>query len=315
MPAGNTYQFDPSVGLPSRQTVPTSGSMPIGGGSPNVSHSMGGGGGGFDYAGAAGTAAPIMAAIFGGGDNKSAQQASGNSDQLASMAKMMFGEGHGATDQALTYLMHVAGGDPTALLNATAPERGRVLDQYDTAKKALMFTPRGGGQASATADLEASKAATMTSQTATARTSAVNALAQIGAQESAQGTAGLNSAIQGQESAAARQDKQDQASGSAWGTIISIGLMAAMAASHSSLKEAITPTEIDPQKALAGIRRLELRKWQYKGDGVTHMGPMAEDFKDIFGVGDGITLHPADVFGVCLAVMKALASEGKRATP
>jgi hypothetical protein len=52
------------------------------------------------------------------------------------------------------------------------------------------------------------------------------------------------------------------------------------------------------------LKELPLYTWQYKGDNITHFGPIAEEFKEKFGVGDGKTLHLADVMGVVLAAGK-----------
>jgi len=75
-----------------------------------------------------------------------------------------------------------------------------------------------------------------------------------------------------------------------------------MAVSSKELKEDIEP--LDRTRALAGLKKLNLYNWKYKGNKTKHMGPMAEDFKRIFGVGDGKTLHLADVMGVTLAAAK-----------
>jgi hypothetical protein len=53
-----------------------------------------------------------------------------------------------------------------------------------------------------------------------------------------------------------------------------------------------------------GLRKLRIFNWEYKGDNTKHIGPMAQDFKKIFGVGDGKTLHPADIFGVIIGAEK-----------
>lgn len=64
------------------------------------------------------------------------------------------------------------------------------------------------------------------------------------------------------------------------------------------------------------LRELPLYKWSYAADpeGLTHMGPMAQDWKETFGVGDGTHIHPIDVVGVMLASMKDLAKEVRLAT-
>jgi hypothetical protein len=63
---------------------------------------------------------------------------------------------------------------------------------------------------------------------------------------------------------------------------------------------------VSSQDILTKLEELVLFRWKYKGEDVVHLGPMAEDFQRLFGVGDGKTLHPVDVFGVLLAAAKAL---------
>ena len=76
---------------------------------------------------------------------------------------------------------------------------------------------------------------------------------------------------------------------------------ATMFASSRTLKERIVPVE---GTVAAKLSTLPIYKWSYKGDKTRHLGPMAEEFRDTFGVGDGMTLHPIDLFGVMLASMK-----------
>jgi hypothetical protein len=52
------------------------------------------------------------------------------------------------------------------------------------------------------------------------------------------------------------------------------------------------------------LKELPLYTWKYKGDDTTHMGPIAEEFHEKFGIGDGKTLHLADVMGVMLGATK-----------
>ena len=56
---------------------------------------------------------------------------------------------------------------------------------------------------------------------------------------------------------------------------------------------------------------LPIYSWEYTEpslvDGQMHMGPTAEDFRDTFGVGDGISIHLIDVMGVGLAAMSEMA--------
>jgi hypothetical protein len=79
----------------------------------------------------------------------------------------------------------------------------------------------------------------------------------------------------------------------------------AMAASSRELKEDIKPVKgRDASKLTKYLKDLPLYTWKYKGDKTKHFGPIAEEFKDIFGIGDGKTIHLADVMGLTLAVAK-----------
>ena len=77
--------------------------------------------------------------------------------------------------------------------------------------------------------------------------------------------------------------------------------------SSRDFKEDIELLEDD--EILASIENIGLHRWRYKGDSTTHMGPMAEDFQETFKVGDGKTIHLADVIGITLASNKALAKK------
>jgi hypothetical protein len=79
----------------------------------------------------------------------------------------------------------------------------------------------------------------------------------------------------------------------------------ASAISHSSLKENIAPAD----GILDKLERMHINTWHYKGDAVKHVGPMAEQFHELFGVGDGVTLNLVDVMGVLLGAMKELVIE------
>src|SRR5262245_53292081 len=53
----------------------------------------------------------------------------------------------------INYLRQLTGSNPSAVMDATRPERARVLDQYDTARKTISeFGPRGGGTTSTLAE-------------------------------------------------------------------------------------------------------------------------------------------------------------------
>lgn len=55
------------------------------------------------------------------------------------------------------------------------------------------------------------------------------------------------------------------------------------------------------------LKRLSITKWNYKGEKQKHIGPTAEDFRDIYGVGDGKTIHMVDYLGVIMGTLKEMA--------
>lgn len=66
------------------------------------------------------------------------------------------------------------------------------------------------------------------------------------------------------------------------------------------------------------LRKLELLRvphWEYVGDGPgdgTHLGPMADQFKQLFNLGNSATtINVIDALGVCMASIKALSSKVK----
>lgn len=81
----------------------------------------------------------------------------------------------------LEHFRNLMGSDPNAVLDATRQERGRVLDQYDTARRAIAhFGPRGGGTTSALAESRFAQAESLADITSTARRDAVGNAAQLG---------------------------------------------------------------------------------------------------------------------------------------
>jgi len=68
-------------------------------------------------------------------------------------------------------------------------------------------------------------------------------------------------------------------------------------------------TEIDAREMLELVSRLPVTRWNYKADdpAVQHIGPTAQDFKRIFGVGgDDRSTSTVDPAGVALAAIKGL---------
>lgn len=76
---------------------------------------------------------------------------------------------------------------------------------------------------------------------------------------------------------------------------------------------------IDHSDILNRVERLEVKEWEYDPEKVgaawakdnvgKHIGPMADQFKEIFGLGDSDkTINMIDAFGVCLSAIKALSA-------
>ena len=74
--------------------------------------------------------------------------------------------------------------------------------------------------------------------------------------------------------------------------------------------------DITHEATLIKIEDLPVERWRYKeglglGDS-DHIGPYAEDFKETFGVGDGVTINLLDAVGVGLSATKGLAKKVKK---
>ncbi len=71
---------------------------------------------------------------------------------------------------------------------------------------------------------------------------------------------------------------------------------------------------IDRQELLEKIAELDITRWNYKvdSDSVTHIGPMAQDFYELFGVGvDDKSISTLDPSGIALAAVQALYAKSK----
>lgn len=95
--------------------------------------------------------------------------------------------------------------------------------------------------------------------------------------------------------------------GASAATGFKIGGAASVMASSRDYKENNEPTS--SKGILKKLGKLNIEKWNYKEDDIKHLGPMAEDFKEIFGVGDGKTIALVDVVGVVLSSIKALSEQ------
>ncbi len=75
--------------------------------------------------------------------------------------------------------------------------------------------------------------------------------------------------------------------------------------SDRNAKEAIKP--VSARDVLAKVVTLPMSTWRFKGTSDTHMGPMAQDFRAAFGLGqDERTITHVDGQGVALAAIQGL---------
>lgn len=96
--------------------------------------------------------------------------------------------GQAVTTPAVNYLTDVLSSNPAAILDATRQERGRVIDQYDTARRAIAnFGPRGGGTTSTLAESRFDQAESLADITSSARRDAVSAAGDLGTRLTALG--------------------------------------------------------------------------------------------------------------------------------
>jgi hypothetical protein len=80
--------------------------------------------------------------------------------------------------------------------------------------------------------------------------------------------------------------------------------------SSRALKEAFEP--VDVEEVLAKITDLQIHEWTYKTDpeGRRHVGPTAEDFLAVFGLGsDGKYVYPIDLQGITMAAVQGLSAK------
>jgi hypothetical protein len=100
---------------------------------------------------------------------------------------------------------------------------------------------------------------------------------------------------------------------SMWGSAAS-GMVTAlmMAGMFSSRRLKDILDVVDNHRMVDLMERLSVYSWKYKHDSVPHIGPMAEDFREIFGIGDGTTIQYGDAIGVLFGVVRGLVFELRR---
>ena len=86
-----------------------------------------------------------------------------------------------------------------------------------------------------------------------------------------------------------------------------LALQASTAPSDRKLKEQFVA--IDAQTILTRVSKLPIATWNYKAEGqdVRHIGPMAQDFMTLFGVGqDDKHINLVDANGIAFAAIQGL---------
>lgn len=103
------------------------------------------------------------------------------SQQSNMQGQRLTGMGTEALQPAMQYLQQLLGADPQGILEATRADRGRVIDQYDAARKAVEnFAPRGGGTTSSLAQSRFQQAESLADITSSARQTAVGQAGALG---------------------------------------------------------------------------------------------------------------------------------------
>lgn len=103
------------------------------------------------------------------------------SQDASQQGNQLTGMGTEALAPAMRYLQQILGTDPQGVLEATRADRGRVIDQYDSARKAVEnFAPRGGGTTSSLASSRFQQAESLADITSSARRSAVATAGELG---------------------------------------------------------------------------------------------------------------------------------------
>lgn len=156
----------------------------------------GGAGAGFTIGGpwgaAAGAGLGFLGGFFGGDDDPEGFSTDNPEHQFRNLLRLNAGNlrrdatgmkrtGQAVTTPAVNYLTDVLSSNPAAVMDATRQERGRVIDQYDTARRAIAnFGPRGGGSTSTLAESRFQQAESLADITSTARRDAVSQAGELG---------------------------------------------------------------------------------------------------------------------------------------
>ncbi|MFI5136167.1 MAG: tail fiber domain-containing protein, partial [Chitinophagales bacterium] len=72
--------------------------------------------------------------------------------------------------------------------------------------------------------------------------------------------------------------------------------------------------DLNENDILNKVNQLKIQRWHYIADhnAITHIGPVAQDFYALFGVGDSTTISTIDPSGVALLAIQALTEKDKQ---
>ena len=110
-----------------------------------------------------------------------------------------------------------------------------------------------------------------------------------------------------------QRQQQNNAMWSGIGSIVG-SLGSALIGSDKNIKHDVKGAD----SILERMEKIPVKSWRYKpgtmpgDDGARHVGPMAQDFKGFFGLGDGKTIPAVDAVGVNMAATQQLAKKVKK---
>lgn len=99
---------------------------------------------------------------------------------------------------------------------------------------------------------------------------------------------------------------QAQANQGVLSGLAGLGSLAGTIMSSRELKEEVG--DVDPEEALAAVRKPQVKAWRYLGQEQVEVGPMAEDVHEATGLGNGKTLSVVSELGMLRGAVQALAN-------
>ena len=207
---------------------------------------------------------------------------------------------------------------------AGAAARGNVPTSIKTALQSALDVAQERAQRGARREA-LSESETLRREDLGRTMSILDAILQFISSGKGQAIQGLGALVGSEASGEAAQLQLLGTLASAWGAIAAAGAgvggaaagagggaaVAGAAASASRFKHSIL--EVSNEHILDAINALPVYEWSYKGEGVRHVGPMAEDFRQAFGLGDSPDqIYYIDAIGTLMAATQALAKKINR---